>query len=79
MESDKDTEENQNYEKPVQDNLEASPNRRKSQEDINQRHEEQIIKHKELMDRRKQYGFYRSSITSQLKQHQIKPTEFGKY
>ena len=59
--------------------LENSSTRQTSQDDINRRHEEQIIKHKELMERRKQNGFYRSSITSQLKQHQIKPTEFGKF
>ena len=31
------------------------------------------------MERRKKYWFYRSSITSQLKQHQLLPTEYGKY
>ena len=39
----------------------------------------QITKHKELLERRKQYGLNRGSITSQLKQHQIKPTEFVEY
>jgi hypothetical protein len=78
LESIKASDENQTYEKSIHDQLEISSSRQKSQDDINRKHEGQVIKHKELMDRRKQYGFYRSSITSQLKQHQIIPTEFGK-
>lgn len=50
-----------------------------SQEELNNLHDEQIAKHKDLMDKKKKYSFYRSSLNSQLKQHQVKPTEFGKY
>lgn len=41
--------------------------------------EELIINHKDLGDRRVKYGFYRSSINTQLKHIQLRPTEFGKY
>jgi hypothetical protein len=53
--------------------------RRLSQEQMNEKHDEQIAKHKDMMDKRKKYWFYRSSLNSQLKQHQIKPAEFVKY
>jgi hypothetical protein len=65
--------------KSNQDILENSINRLTSQDEIKWKHEMQITKHKELLERRKQYGFNRGSITSQLKQHQIKPTEFAEY
>jgi hypothetical protein len=60
-------------------NFDNTSTRRMSQEELNNLHDEQIAKHKDLMDKRKKYCFYRSSLTSQLKQHQIKPKEFGKY
>lgn len=33
----------------------------------------------ELIEKKRKHCFYRSSVTSQMKQHQVKPTEFGKY